>query len=186
MRDASPPARQCLRDNNLGVDGDVIGWRNSVTTHYDTDVNTPRRTKIPALAVLAIPLLLAGCGTNIEPTQGELRAAWESTNVAPVDYKRDILAFMRTYLNDPSQVKDGAVSTPVRKTLPGDPAERIVSCLRYNAKKSSGAYAGVKTGVVVYGSGKLDRFIDAPKIAQAICDGAAYEPFPELGRLTRQ
>jgi hypothetical protein len=108
--------------------------------------------KIPPLAVFLVPLMLTGCGSYYDgPTQGELRAAWESTNVAPVDYKRDILAFMRSYLNNPTQVKDGAVSAPVRKTLPGDPAERIISCLRYNAKKSSGGYAGVKTGVVVYG-----------------------------------
>jgi hypothetical protein len=155
--------------------------------HYDTDVNTPPRTKIPPLAFLLVALLLEGCGTtSIEPTQGELRAAWESANVAPLDYKRDILAFMRSYLNDPTRVKDGAVSAPARKTLPGDPGERFVSCLRYNARKSSGVYAGVKTGVVVYGSGKLDRFIDSPKAAKAICEGAAYEPFPELGRLPRR
>jgi hypothetical protein len=148
-------------------------------------VNTPARLKIPTFAIF-IPLLLAGCGTDIEPTQGQLRAMWEESNVAPVDYKHDILAFMRSYLNDPTQVKDGAVSAPARKTLPGDPGERIVSCLRYNAKKGGGAYTGVKTGVVVYGSGKLDRFIDAPKVAQAVCEGATYQPFPELGRLTRQ
>lgn len=144
------------------------------------------RMKIPPFAFLLLPLMLAGCGSYYDgPTQGELRAAWESTNVAPVDYKHDILAFMRSYLNDPTQVKDGAVSAPVRKTLPGDPADRIVSCLRFNAKKSNGAYAGVKTGVVVYGSGKLDRFIDAEKVAHTICEGAAFQPFPELGRLTR-
>jgi hypothetical protein len=142
--------------------------------------------KIPPLAFVLVPLMLTGCGSYYDgPTQGELRAAWESTNVAPVDYKRDILAFMRSYLNDPTQVKDGAVSAPVRKTIPGDPAERIISCLRYNAKKSSGGYAGVKTGVVVYGSGKLDRFIDEEKVARALCEGAAFQPFPELGRLTR-
>jgi hypothetical protein len=153
---------------------------------YDTRVNTPARLKIPTYLFLLAPLLLAGCGSSYDgPTQAELRANWESSNVAPVDYKRDILAFMRAYLNDPTQVKDGAVSSPVRKTLPGDPAERIVSCLRYNAKKSSGAYAGVKTGIVVYGSGKLDRFIDAEKVVRTICEDAAYQPFPELGRLTR-
>jgi hypothetical protein len=145
------------------------------------------RMKIPRLiSVVASLLLLGACGTtDIEPTQGQLRAAWESSNVAPVDYKSNILAFMRTYLNDPTRVRNAAVSAPARKTLPGDPGERIVSCLRYNAKKSDGVYAGQKTGVVVYGSGKLDRFVDAPKIAQVVCEGAAFEPFPELERLTR-
>ena len=145
------------------------------------------RMKIPHLiSVVASLLLLAACGTtDIEPTQSQLRAAWESSNVAPVDYKSNILAFMRTYLNDPTRVRNAAVSAPVHKTLPGDPGERIISCLRYNAKKSDGVYAGLKTGVVVYGSGKLDRFVDAPKIAKVICDDAIFQPFPELERLTR-
>ena len=148
-------------------------------------MNMLMRMKIPSLISAASLLLLAACGTSIEPTQGELRAAWESTNVAPVNYKADILSFMRTYLNDPTGVRNAGVSVPVRKTIPGDPAERIVSCLRYNAKKSNGVYAGSKSGIVVYGSGKLDRFVDAPKIVTVMCEGAAYEPFPELERLTR-
>jgi len=132
------------------------------------------------------PLMLAACGTNIEPTQGELKAAWDSTNVPPANYKADIIAFMRTYLNDPSKVRDAAVSPPALKRLPDDPGDRFISCLRYNAKKSDGVYAGNKTGIVVYGSGKLDRFIDTPKIARAVCENVALSPFPELQQLTRQ
>jgi hypothetical protein len=138
------------------------------------------------LAILALALPLGACGTtDLEPTQGELKAAWERSNVAPLDYKADILAFMRTYLNDPTNVRNAAVSAPVRKTIPGDPAERIVSCLRFDAKKSNGSYAGPKTGIVVYGSGKLDRFIDTPKLAREVCEGVALQPFPELQRLKR-
>src|SRR4051794_27972028 len=88
-----------------------------------------------AAAITAL-LALAACGTNIEPTQGELKAAWDKSNVPPVDYKADILAFMRTYLNDPRNVRTAAVSPPALKVIPGDPGERFVSCLRYNAKKS--------------------------------------------------
>jgi hypothetical protein len=141
--------------------------------------------KIPSLISAASLLLLGACGTSIEPTQSQLREAWESSNVAPVNYKADIMAYMRTYLNDPTHVRDAAVSPPVRKTIPGDPGERIVSCLRYNAKKSNGVYAGSKTGIVIYGSGKLDRFVEAPKLVAVVCDGAAFAPFPELERLAR-
>ncbi len=150
-------------------------------------MNTLARKKIPKrLATLAALLLLAACGTtNIEPTQGELRNAWESRNIPPTDYKNDILAFMRTYLNDPRNVRDAAVSPPALKTLPGDPAERFVSCLRYNAKKSDGRYAGSKTGIVLYNLGKLDRFIETSDVVKAVCEGAALQPFPELQRLTR-
>jgi hypothetical protein len=152
---------------------------------YDTVVNTPARMKIPSLISAASLLLLAACGTSIEPTSGQLRAAWERANVPPVNYKGDILAFMRTYLNDPTHVRNAAVSAPTLKTVPGDPAERYVSCLRYNAKKSDGAYAGAKTGIVIYGSGKLDRFIEVPTLVKAVCDGVALAPFPEMERLTR-
>jgi hypothetical protein len=142
--------------------------------------------KIPPLLAAVSLLALAGCGTtDIEPTQAQLRDAWESRNVPPVHYKADILAFMRTYLNDPANVRNGAVSAPARKTIPGDPGERIVSCLRYNARKSDGRYAGNKTGIVVYGSGKLDRFVETPKLVKVVCEDAKLEPFPELGRLTR-
>jgi hypothetical protein len=130
--------------------------------------------------------MLAACGTaDLDPTPGQLRAAWERANVAPVDYKSDILAFMRTYLNDPTRVRNAAVSAPALKTVPGDPAERFVSCLRYNAKKSDGIYAGAKTGIVVYGAGKLDRFVETAKLVKVVCDDVALAPFPELERLTR-
>jgi hypothetical protein len=158
---------------------------------YDIDVNTPARLKIPQLAsafvLLLAPLALAACGTtDIEPTQAQLSDAWESANVAPVDYKADIVAFMRSYLNDPTNVRNAAVSAPVRKRIPGDPGDRIVSCLRFNAKTSSGRYAGDKTGVVVYGSGKLDHFVDTPKLVKPVCEGVALEPFPALQHLTRR
>jgi hypothetical protein len=159
------------------------------SAHYDTASRyhcAGKKLLKRILAILALVLPLGACGTtNIEPTQGDLKAAWERSNVAPLDYKADILAFMRTYLNDPTNVRNAAVSAPARKLIPGDPAERIVSCLRYDAKKSSGGYAGAKTGIVIYGSGKLDRFIDTPKLVREVCEGVALQPFPELQRLSR-
>jgi hypothetical protein len=149
-------------------------------------VNTSVGGKIPKGLAAAALLLLTACGTtSTEPTQGELRNVWESRNIPPANYKSDILAFMRTYLNDPRNVRDTAVSPPALKRLPGDPGDRFVSCLRYNAKKSDGRYAGSKTGIVVYTLGKLDRFIETPQPVKAVCEGVALEPFPELQKLTR-
>jgi hypothetical protein len=153
---------------------------------YDTAVNTRNRAIIPSIGLIAVSLMLAACTTNIEPTQGELKAAWDSSNVTPAHYREDILAFMRAYLNDPSNVRNAGVSVPALKTVPGDPGERFVSCLRFNAKKSDGVYAGNKTAIVVYGSGKLDHVVDTPKIAHAVCDNVALAPFPELQQLVRR
>jgi hypothetical protein len=138
------------------------------------------------LVVIAALVTLAACGSvDIEPTQAQLKAAWEARNVPPASYRADIVAYMRTYLNDPTNVRNAGVSVPARKTVPGDPGERIVSCVRYSAKKSSGQYAATRTGVAVFASGKLDRFLDTPMIARDVCKDVELQPFPELQHMTR-
>ena len=135
--------------------------------------------------LLFLPNLLAACGTSGEPTQADLRATWEARNVAPANYKGDILAYMRTYLNDPAGVRNAAVAPPARKIIPGDPADRFISCVRYTAKTSSGQYGAGKIGFAVYANGKLDRFIETPVVVREVCREAAFAPFPELERLKR-
>ena len=134
------------------------------------------------LAVLAL-MAVAGCASNdLEPSQADLKAYWDAQNVVPKNYKQDLLAFLRTYLNDPTHIRGAAVSQPqLKRAGPGD---RYIACVRFNARKDGGQYAGSKDGAAVYVSGKLDRFIDG-KDAQPFCKDAAYAPFPELERLTR-
>lgn len=129
-------------------------------------------------------LALAGCASqDLGPSAAELKARWEAQNVLPPNYKADLLAFLRTYLNDPTHVRAAAVSEPTRKTVPG--GERYVVCLRYNARDSDGKYMGLKEGAAVYVSAKLDRIIDMKKEAHELCKDAVYAPFPELEKLTR-
>lgn len=133
------------------------------------------------LAMLVL-LALGGCASDLGPSGAELEARWEAQNVYPQNYRQDLLAFLRTYLNDPSHVRNAGVSQPQRKTV--GPGERYVACVRYNARDGAGKYAGTKDGAAVYVSGKLDRFLDG-KQAQPYCKDVAYAPFPELERLTR-
>ena len=132
--------------------------------------------------VLPVLLVLVGCSSDLGPSPAELRARWEAQNVFPQDYKRDLLAFLRTYLNDPSRIRNAGVSQPQRKTV--GRGERYVACVRYNARNSDGKYAGVKTGAAVYVSGKFDRLIGG-KQAEPYCNNVSFAPFPELERLTR-
>jgi len=134
-----------------------------------------------AMAAVSL-LLLAGCATDVGPSEAELKAQWEAQNVAPQNYKDDILAFMRTYLNDPSHVRDAAVSQPVLKTF--GPGQRYIACVRFNARNSDRKYMGDKTGAAIYVSGKLDQFIDGPR-TKDLCSDAVYAPFPELQKLQR-
>lgn len=133
------------------------------------------------LALIAM-LLVGGCATEVGPTPAELKAQWEAQNVFPQNYKADLMAYMRTYLNDPTHVRGAAVSQPQLKAV--GPGERYVACVRYNARVD-GKYAGAKDGAATYVSGKLDRYLDAPIEVRELCKDAAYAPFPELETLTR-
>jgi hypothetical protein len=135
-----------------------------------------------ALTALALVGILGGCASDVGPSKAELKARWEAENVYPQGYRRDLLAFLRTYLNEPSGVRGAAVSAPVLKDV--GPGERYMTCVRYNERKD-GRYPGPKDGVAVYVSGKLDRFFDAPREVQPFCKDAAFAPFPELETLTR-
>jgi hypothetical protein len=133
--------------------------------------------------MLAAVLMVGGCAsTEVGPTPAELQAQWNAQNVFPQNYKSDLMAFLRTYLNDPTHIRGAAVSLPQLKRV--GPGDRYVACVRYNARVD-GKYAGQKEGAATYVSGKLDRFLDGPREVQEFCKGAAFSPFPELEALTR-
>ena len=134
--------------------------------------------------VLLAALFVAGCASDdVGPTPAELKARWEAQNVVPQNYKSDLVAFMRTYLNDPEHVRNASASKPVLKTV-GE-GDRFIVCVRYRERKSNGTYAAAKDGYAVFVSGKLDRFVDVQKDVAAVCKDIALEPFPELEKLPR-
>jgi len=145
------------------------------------------------LLLIAVTLGLAGCSSDpdyISPEQ--FKARWETQNLYPTAYKADVLAYMRTYLNDPTNVRGAALSEPQLKPI--GPGDRYVSCVRFNAKKSNGEYAGPRDAAIVYLAGHLDRFIDSspdPRESRErpdsreLCKNASYVAFPELQQLKR-
>jgi hypothetical protein len=130
--------------------------------------------------VPAFVLALAGC-TSYQQQILDTHARNESANkTPPLDHRADILRFMRTYLNDPSRVRDAFVSEPALRTF--DSRDQYAACVRYNGRKSDGQYAGSKDSLVLFRDGRLDRIVDN---AREQCKDAAYLPFPELERMTR-
>lgn len=137
-----------------------------------------------ALLVVALATAsLGGCATEIGPSSSELKANWDAQNVFPERYRQDLLAFLHTYLNDPSHIRDAGVSQPQLKYI--GPGDRYVACVRYNARNTDGKYQGSKDGAATYVSGKLDRFLDTPKEVRELCKDVTFAPFPELEKLTR-
>ncbi len=84
------------------------------------------------------------------------------------------------YLRDPTQIRDAAASEPT-PLLVGT-TNRYVVCLRFNAKKSNGEYAGLKQYTAIFVAGRLDQMVE---VKPEQCAAADYQPFPEAERLTR-
>jgi hypothetical protein len=129
--------------------------------------------------LLGVSLAIALAGCNAEWQRSRDIAVRQNTT-PPISYRSDITAFMHTYLNDPTRIRDAAVSEPALKDF--ENASRYAVCVRYNARKSNGQYAGAKDSLVLFRDGRLDRMVDNGREA---CKDAAYQPFPELEQLTR-
>lgn len=121
-------------------------------------------------------LLLAACARNHPGLVGD--ATDDEINANPTNYKSDILAAMHSYLNDPTAIRDAAISQPALKSTGN--GTRYIVCLQFNPKKNAGEYAGVKTIAAVFLVGRFDHFVDIPKEE---CAGVTYTPFPELQKL---
>ena len=131
------------------------------------------------VAALAFSLALTGC--NSEWIGARDRAITANTTPPGPSYKAEVVAFMRTYLNDPTGVKDAFISEPALRSL--ESVDRYSLCLRYTAHKGPGQpYAASKDSLVLFREGRLDRIIDA---AREACKDAAYQPFRELEQLKR-
>ena len=132
-------------------------------------------------AILLLPIMLAACagsddGKSITYTDDR----GVSNQPYPSNYRAEILAFMKTYLNNPVGVRDAAMAEPVQRTVGG--RLRYVSCLRFTPRESDGGYREPRERAVLYVDGRLDRLVEN---ASEPCAGAAYAPFPDLEKLTR-
>ena len=103
-------------------------------------------------------------------------------NTPPVNYKAEIIAYLRTYLNDPTGVRGAYIAEPELRAIPGSSAQRYMVCLRFNAKDSTGKYEGSRDRMVAFLSGRLDTIVPARKEQ---CDKANWQPFTELEKLRR-
>ncbi|MHC1949535.1 hypothetical protein IF803_34925 [Bradyrhizobium sp. UFLA06-06] len=133
-------------------------------------------------AILLLSLPLAGCLTSDDG--GGPTTFTDDRGVAnqplPDRYRDQILAFMRTYLNNPVGVREAVIAEPAQRTIGG--RLRYVVCLRYSAKDTDGNYRPARERGVLFVDGRLDRILDNPAEP---CAGASYAAFPELEKMSR-
>ena len=131
--------------------------------------------------ILALPIALAACAGSEDSRPISFMGSGSSANQPfPNNYRAELLAFMRTYLNNPVGVHDAVMAEPVQRDVNGK--MRFVSCLRFAARESDGSYREAQERAILYVNGRLDRMIEKPA---ETCAGAVHAPFPELEKLTR-
>lgn len=136
----------------------------------------------PRAAIVLLPLVLSACAGGGEESRGISFTDDRGTANQPYpnNYKGEILAFMRTYLNNPVGVREALMAEPVQRIVGG--RLRYVSCLRFIPRESDGSYREPRERAVVYVDARLDRVLEKPGDA---CAGAVYAAFPELEKLAR-
>ena len=77
--------------------------------------------------LLSLIFTLGACGHGLVPDGGEI-------NVYPTNYNSDIVAAMHAYLNNPTGIRDAAISEPTLKW--SDNVNRYIACLRFTPKKN--------------------------------------------------
>lgn len=130
-------------------------------------------------AILLCALALAGCAFGSDEDAALTAQAAAADRVFPVNYRSELLAFLRTYLNDPRGIQNAAIGAPVQREIGG--RNRYVVCVRYSARES-GAYKPAHVRAVLYTGGRLDRLVEE---GGELCNNVALSPFPELEKLTR-
>jgi hypothetical protein len=86
-------------------------------------------------AILLLPIALAACAGGDESrsiTYTDDRGV--ANQPYPTNYRAEILAFMKTWLNNPVGVRDAVMAEPVQRTVGG--RLRYVSCLRFATRDS--------------------------------------------------
>ena len=133
------------------------------------------------VAILLLPIALAACaGSDDARSISYTNDRGVAAQPYPNNYRVELQAFMKTYLNTPVGVHDAAMAEPVQRTVGG--RLRYVSCLRFTPRESDGSYRDPRERAVLYVDGRLDHVVEN---ATETCAGAVYAPFPELEKLTR-
>ncbi|WP_257166630.1 hypothetical protein [Bradyrhizobium sp. SRS-191] len=136
----------------------------------------------------ALALLLAGCasgGPAAFMSEDNRAISYTgdrgvSNQPFPANYRTELVAYLRTYLNNPVGVREGVLAEPVQRTVGG--RLRYVSCLRYAARESDGSYRPAKERAAIFVDGRFDRLLEE---AGELCTGSSYAAFPELAGMTR-
>ena len=135
-----------------------------------------RRLVWPCLALLAVGL--GACSTGDSGSWFQFGKKVEITvdpKIYPDHYKTEVADFMRTYLNNPTKVKDAFIAPPALKQVGRE--QQYITCVRYNPRDSKNQYEGPRTNLAIFLGGRLNQFLpEDPNM----CAGLNYQRYPEI------
>lgn len=132
--------------------------------------------------MLLLSVALSACAAAID--EGKPVTFTDDRGVSdqpfPKNFRAEVLAFMKTYLNNPVGVRDAVMAEPVQRVVGG--RQRYLVCLRFSSRESDGGYREPRERAVLFVDGRLDRVIEN---AAEPCAGAGYALFADLEKMTR-
>jgi hypothetical protein len=129
------------------------------------------------LALLMAAALLAGCGSMMDSfTFLQTKEKPIPRDIMPANFKQEIMNTVPSVVSEQRGIREAYYSDPML-----DPkVNTYASCVRFNARDSSGVYEGAKEYAIYYYGGHLNQFVAAD---DGQCKAVNYKPFPELERL---
>jgi hypothetical protein len=97
--------------------------------------------------------------------------------LVPTNYRQQIVEFMPQLIDDPSDMRDTAITEPAVRPVGG--VNLYTACVRFNPKQSRTEYFGVRERLAIFHGGTLTQFIPADA---GQCAKVAWQPFPELAK----
>jgi hypothetical protein len=134
-----------------------------------------RRLAGPLIALLAVALASCTARTLSDLVIGKQVEPPLNPTEFPTKYRSDIAEFMRTWLTNPTKVKDAFIGEPVIRPVAG--LQHYITCVRYNPRDSKDRYEGNQSNFVVFLGGKLNQFLPGDP---AMCSGLNYQRYPEI------
>jgi hypothetical protein len=137
-------------------------------------LGSDRRRVWPALALLA----LGACSTGESGSWFQFGKKVEvavDPKMYPDRYKSEVADFMRTYLNNPTKVKDAFIAPPELKQVGRE--QQYITCVRYNPRNPQNQYEGPRTNLAIFLGGRLNQFLPEDP---SMCAGLNYQRFPEI------
>ena len=131
------------------------------------------------LVILLVAFGVAACASSDNKDISYTDDRGVANQPYPNSYRAELLAFLKTYINNPVGVREAVIAEPVQRTVGG--RLRYVTCLRFSARDSDGNYRDARDRAVVYIDGRLDHLVEPGDL----CADAVYAAFPELEKLTR-